>query len=60
MRNRRRPHVGRPNCQRFVNKAQEPFNVACPGVFDDQSKTIYFQTDFLWSLPFRAFSTSAQ
>lgn len=52
--------IGRPNCQRFVNKAEEPFTVACPGVFDDQSKTIYFQTDFLWSLPFRAFSASAQ
>jgi hypothetical protein len=52
--------IGQPNCQRFVNRAREPFAVSCPGVFDDQSKTIYFQTDFLWSLPFRAFSTSAQ
>jgi hypothetical protein len=52
--------VGRPDCQRFVNKAEETFTVPCPGIFDDQSKTIYFQTDFLWSLPFRAFSTTDQ
>jgi hypothetical protein len=50
---------GRPHCDRFVNKAEsEPFTVPCNGPFDDQSKTIYFQTDFLWSLPFRAFSIS--
>ncbi|MCC6776082.1 MAG: hypothetical protein IT537_05495 [Hyphomicrobiales bacterium] len=53
--------LGRPHCARFVNRAEsEPFTVPCNGPFDDESKTIYFQTDFLWSLPFRAFSTSDQ
>ncbi len=52
--------TGRPKCQRFVNRNGEPFNISCPDIFEGQGKTIYFQTDFLWSLPFRAFSTNDQ
>jgi len=46
-----RPDVGAPACSKFYNTAAGP----CP---DDQSaeQVLYFQTDFLWSLPFRAFS----
>lgn len=52
--------LGPPRCERFVNKAEsEPFTVPCNGPFEGEAKTIYFQTDFLWSLPFRAFSQSA-
>ena len=52
--------LGPPKCERFVNKAEsEPFTVPCNGPFDGEAKTIYFQTDFLWSPPFRAFSATA-
>jgi hypothetical protein len=46
-----RPDIGAPVCAKFYNKPSG----ACP---DDQSsdQVLYFQTDFLWSLPFRAFS----
>jgi hypothetical protein len=45
------PDVGAPVCTKFYNKPQGP----CP---TDQASdpVLYFQTDFLWSLPFRAFS----
>jgi hypothetical protein len=44
------PDIGAPVCAKFYNKTGP-----CP---DDQStdQVLYFQTDFLWSLPFRAFS----
>lgn len=46
-----RPDIGAPVCAKFYDKSAG----ACP---DDQSsdQVLYFQTDFLWSLPFRAFS----
>ena len=46
-----RPDVGAPVCAKFYNKASG----SCP---DDQSsdQPLYFQTDFLWDMPFRAFS----
>jgi hypothetical protein len=46
-----RPDVGAPVCAKFYNKASG----SCP---DDQSsdQTVYFQTDFLWDMAFRAFS----
>src|SRR5262249_37309349 len=46
-----RPDIGAPVCAKFYNKPSGP----CP---DDQSveQVLYSQTDFLWSLPFRAFS----
>jgi hypothetical protein len=45
------PEVGSPICAKFYNKSPG----LCP---DDQSadQPLYFQTDFLWSMPFRAFS----
>jgi hypothetical protein len=45
------PDIGAPACAKFFNKASGP----CP---DDRStdQPLYFQTDFLWSMPFRAFS----
>ncbi|MGX8010101.1 hypothetical protein ACVDG8_014610 [Mesorhizobium sp. ORM8.1] len=46
-----RPDVGAPVCGKFFNKSSG----FCP---DAQSpdKPLYFQTDFLWDMPFRAFS----
>lgn len=46
--------TGKPNCQRFFSPGGNP-TLPCAEVFDDSSP-IYFQTDFLWSIPFRAFS----
>jgi hypothetical protein len=45
------PDVGAPACFKFFAKSSG----TCP---DDRSsdQTLYFQTDFLWSIPFRAFS----
>ena len=46
-----RPDVGAPVCAKYFSKSSG----TCP---DDRStdQPLYFQTDFLWSLPFRAFS----
>lgn len=45
------PDVGAPVCAKYFGKSSG----SCP---DDRStdQPLYFQTDFLWSLPFRAFS----
>jgi hypothetical protein len=45
------PDIGAPVCAKFFAKPSGP----CP---DDHSneQPLYFQTDFLWSMPFRAFS----
>lgn len=47
--------VGPPNCRRFVTPSGQPLTGACPSVFD-KTEQVYLQTDFLWSIPFRAFS----
>lgn len=46
-----RPDVGAPACFKFFGKSSG----TCP---DDRAsdQPLYFETDFLWSLPFRAFS----
>lgn len=46
--------VGRPKCERFY----QPGGVVmgeCPPIFG-QASPLYLQSDFLWSIPFRAFS----
>lgn len=46
--------TGRPNCQRFFSPGGNPTQ-ACGDMFGG-TPPLYFQTDFLWSIPFRAFS----
>jgi hypothetical protein len=42
---------GAPPCQKFYGKTSG----TCPDEFSKE-QLLYFQTDFLWSMPFRAFS----
>lgn len=46
--------IGAPNCARFYNANGGPLGY-CPDAFAN-IPPLYYQTDFLWSLSFRAFS----
>ena len=46
--------IGTPDCWRFYTPRNLPTG-NCPGAFD-KTQPLYFQSDFLWSIPFRAFS----
>ena len=46
--------IGSPKCERFVTP-RGGTSGHCTDVFDE-TPPLYFQTDFLWSIPFRAFS----
>jgi hypothetical protein len=47
--------TGKPNCQRFYSPGGQP-SQQCGDAFGSVDP-IYLQTDFLWSIPFRAFSS---
>jgi len=46
--------IGTPDCWRFYTPRNAPTG-NCPAAFE-KTVPLYLQTDFLWSLPFRAFS----
>jgi hypothetical protein len=46
--------IGPPKCQRFFRPGGLPTG-ECPDIFDTAAP-LYLHTDFLWSIPFRAFS----
>lgn len=46
--------IGTPDCWRFYTPRNLPSG-NCPGSFD-KTPPLYSQSDFLWSVPFRAFS----